>query len=452
MAASFTKDAAQQRVNQFTDQVVLYDYSGKVTTKSLWYHKANNYYFLMTLQNVVRHFQSGRVLDTLGTKGTVGSHSRTSTQKPTQEDLLSFLKENCPDVDLLSFSGSYSTKSLFVRNERIYALEVNRLKDKLRRGLIPFASKDERVNRATKTRQENGLDILYEGKTPKEWAEQLGVAYSTFQAAAKHKGLEAAKLLSPRESFLESLIAQRFPTAIRNKQLLGTSFRPDFLFPEHRVIVEVDGLYWHSEVWRDRHYHDHKRREYILQGFTPLFFRANEVLGRTEVVHSVIGHRLGLSRKVHGRKTDVVSLPKAESQEFFSASHLMGPGAGQTLALTLNGQVVAALQYRTNFGMMEVSRFSTANGVHVHGGFSKLLKALRNTTQLPIFTYIDLRYGTGEHLSSLGFVQVNTPSPSFRWTNFRRTWHRLKFTEAEAADSGLVKIWDCGHTKFVLNT
>jgi hypothetical protein len=53
-----------------------------------------------------------------------------------------------------------------------------------------------------------------------------------------------------------------------------------------------------------------------------------------------------------------------------------------------------------------------------------------------------------DYLGDLGFVQKSCHL-SFKWTNTRYTYHRMKFPSNTGYEQGMNKIWDCGQAKWV---
>lgn len=434
---------AIKKVQELSLDVEVRQYGGSVTSDSLFYNKVLNVEFTSTLHTVIKHLQK-KSINTLGLR----SLPKKIVSKQSLEDkAIAWLHEHIPDATLVSFAGNFSEPSTFERCGVLTTISFNRLKDRQRRGLQLLPTWEETLAKRLETKKACGQIKLVEGKTLKEHAEELGVAYSTFQSTLKHQGLDQALALSSKESQLEVLFKQWYPLAVHNKKL--GDYRPDFRFDWEKLVVECDGLYWHSDaVLKDSQYHVKKRAAYAALGYRSLFFRANEILNTPTIVKSIVDHKLGLSKRLYARKLLVVDLTKEEAKQFFLKNHLMGPGQGKTVALANDTAVVAALQYRKNFGKLDVSRFATLAGYAVVGGFSKLLK------QLPkgeITTYIDLRYGTGSHLASLGFTLANKPRESFQWTDGKTTWHRLKYKGDTGYDHGLYKIWDCGHALWYLS-
>lgn len=229
------------------------------------------------------------------------------------------------------------------------------------------------------------------------------------------------------------------------------AYRPDILFPANKLIVECDGLYWHSEAsnWEatdDRHYHARKLRAYEDAGYRALFFRSDEILGQPDKVRSIISNHLGKNRRVYARQCSIEDIDPA----FFEENHLMGGGQGRCYGLVHCGEVVAGMRVRwvrKNYEL-DVSRFCTAPNTSVVGGYSKLTKHVWEVEEPEkIRTYIDRRYGQGHHLGRLGWSFVRE-EPSFRWTDGRQSFHRLKYGGNSGYLYDLVKIWDCGQARW----
>ena len=127
----------------------------------------------------------------------------------------------------------------------------------------------------------------------------------------------------------------------------------------------------------------------------------------------------------------------------------MGKGVGRGYCLIYNNEIVACMQVKNKLvKQIEISRFSTKNGISVAGGFSKLLKhVVKAESATSVITFIDRRYGLGEYLKELNFTK-KTEYVSFGWTNGEQVFHRMKFPGSTGYEQGFAKIWDCGQAKW----
>ena len=290
------------------------------------------------------------------------------------------------------------------------------------------------------------------GKKVDDVAESTGYSKSHLYFLKRNYSREQihAIVSSPKKgSSLEEMVLPFFKgfNVVRDKQLSGTSFKPDFYIPERNLVVECDGLYWHSELNCSSEYHRDKKVVYDEVGVKSLFFRGDEIRNSPHVVKSIIDNKLGKSIRVYARNTTVDEAPV----EFFQNNHLMGRGMGRRYGLYHNGKVVAGIRVRwitRNKKFMDISRFCTAPGYSVVGGFSKLIKHVINKeSPNSIRTYVDRRYGDGKYLKSLGWKRLSE-NTSFAWTDLRSTFHRMRYPKESGYEEGLVKIWDCGQARW----
>lgn len=315
------------------------------------------------------------------------------------------------------------------------------------------SSRHEVKEKKKATALRNGHIKLIDGKTIKELIEELGCSYSFAQSNLKKGAVEQLYSYNKFKSSLESVIANWLDSCgipfVSNEVFESTSYRPDFVIPEHKLIIECDGLYWHSDAKQaDSNYHVAKKAAYTQLGYNSVFFRENEINQKLPIVKSMLLARLGLApEKYMARKLCV--LPG--SQDFMERHHLMGPGSGRRYSLFHESSEVAQMQVKwvdKSSRTLEISRFAT-NGSIVSGGFSKLLKHIEIKEQ-PKFvkTFIDLRYGEGKYLPSLGFTHSGTHK-SFVWTKTNDLHHRMKFPGNTGYELGYNKLWDCGQAKYV---
>lgn len=331
-----------------------------------------------------------------------------------------------------------------------------------------FAS-DEGKKKVINSKIENGSIRVYENKLISQIAEEKGFSFSHFNLLIRQIGLDEALKLTPNrtsiESKIEEILKEFNVEFVFNKFLnKDNKYRPDFVIPSKNLIIEANGLYWHSDaIIKDKNYHKKKKDYYCSLGYNSLFFTDFEIFNKTNIVKSVIQNKLGLSERVFARKCFIQELDsdtseifsRQQGEDFFQNNHLMGKGVGNIVALFDNNMnIVAAVQYKLknkDTGTYEISRFCTKNGISIVGGFSKLIKFIERKhtgSMKQIITFIDKRYGFGDYLNSLGFSSAQE-SLSFAWTNGYEPWHRMRFPGSSGYDSGLFKIWDCGQAKYI---
>lgn len=307
--------------------------------------------------------------------------------------------------------------------------------------------------KAIKTRIERGLIQTIDGLTLPEKAKEQGLSRSHFGKLVKNKGIEEALSYTKDISSLDQSLINYLDS---HNISYETQFRLERKIADIKVgnvIIECDGLHWHSDSHLDKDYHKTKMEIYKQNGYTPLFFRGDEIIDKLDIVLSILNNKIGLnSTRVFARKTECKKIDYRESQEFVKNNHLMGVSSGITCSygLFLEDELISVIQFkRNNNNNYEISRYCNKLNTTVVGGFSKLIKSFeRNYEVDSLSTFIDLRYGQGDYLSDLGFVQESCHL-SFKWTNTRYTYHRMKFPSNTGYEHGMNKIWDCGQAKWV---
>lgn len=322
------------------------------------------------------------------------------------------------------------------------------------------AAKNDLVKEKSKqTRIRSGNIKIHEGRGLSDYAQELGKAYTTFQAQVKKYGFDLALSIGKKtggtgiEMRVEEMLNDLAIPFIKQYRLAENIY--DFYLTEQKTVIECDGLYWHSDIFvKDTMRHFNRRKQLNLFGIKLLAFREDEILQKSTIVKSIISNKVGKADNiVYARKCSIESV---NGKIFFDDNHLMGNGSGKTVALSLNGEIVCCLQYKTlKPGIIEISRFASRIGHVVVGGFSKLLTHVTSTNNVDVIkSFVDLRYGDGHSLIKTGFVGDDRYSPSFKWVKGMSVFHRLKFSGNTGYDHGFAKLWDYGQRAFYrkLNT
>ena len=318
---------------------------------------------------------------------------------------------------------------------------------------------EEIKERATKasiqTKIDRGITRVYRGMTVREWVEKTGYSKSRFNVLVAKHGFEKVVKMTPHQSCLEQFFEEWLKTTDIQYDKHGSIGRyiPDFIL-NNSVVIELDGLYWHSDAQqKDDNYHVKKRQTYIDAGYTPLFFREDELNNKFNIIKSIVLNKVGNSIRIGARKCIVDTVGFKIGNEFINKNHLMGKtNRGTFFGLYYNSELVSVISIlRKNGDEYEISRFCSKPGYSITGGLSKLLKFAKQ--EIPrmrtLITFIDRRYGFGDYLTDLNFEFVSCYK-SFRWTNYLETWNRRKFLGNSGYEKGFVKTWDCGQAKYLL--
>lgn len=145
-------------------------------------------------------------------------------------------------------------------------------------------------------------------------------------------------------------------------------------------------------------------------------------------VESKIKSLLGITKKIHGRKTKLVKLNNEQLMAFLKANHLNTPiKAKYKYGLVFNEELVAVISFSksrqidrggTTYNSYELLRFCNKLDRTVVGGFSKLLNHfIKLQDPDDIMTYVDADWSHGDFMHSLGFDYVEYKPPVEFWFN-----------------------------------
>lgn len=262
----------------------------------------------------------------------------------------------------------------------------------------------------------------------------------------------------------------------KDRKVLGGQ-ELDIFIPALGFAIEVNGVWWHNELYRDKGYHQQKTMAALDAGVELFHLWEDDWLHRQHIVKSMLASRLGKSQiRIGARKCQLMEVTPAESFRFLEHNHLQG-GIRATVHLGLYykdrlvavacfGQHRRAMGAQAESGKWELYRFATVANMNISGGFSRLLK--RFTVQWApeeIMTYASMDHSTGGVYIKSGFRLESTTAPGYYWVVDGIRRHRWGFTKyklvAEGADPELTeaeimhtrghyRVWDAGNLKFSL--
>lgn len=264
-----------------------------------------------------------------------------------------------------------------------------------------------------------------------------------------------------------------------NYRIDGHEF--DLWIPEKRIAIEVNGIRWHSEHFagRGKQYHKNKQNYAIANNIKLLQFWDIEWsnVDRRGIMQSMILHKLGTTKmKIGARTLYVRKITSSEASSFLKIYHLQGSGAGCGVAYGLvdsQGIIKAVMtfaksRYSTRY-QWELIRYATQSFTAITGGASKLLKFFEKEHKpTSLISYSDIRTGTGEVYSKLGFNLCHESKPNyfyFKGSNPTKLMSRVVFQKhklqkllpifdpsinefSNMVNNGYDRVWDCGSGVF----
>jgi len=281
-----------------------------------------------------------------------------------------------------------------------------------------------------------------------------------------------------------------------NDRLLLDNHRElDFLLPDHKLAIEMNGLFYHSEMpiicdfdkdklpenkdvihelLKERfNYHYDKYTECKNKGIQLIHIFEDEWIDKQEICKSRIKHLLGMTQnKIGARECEIKEIDYQTSSLFLDENHIQGKdSAGVRIGAFHNNQLISVMTFsKPNIskggnpnqeGTLELSRFAIKQDWSVSGIAQKLLNFFTNKYKpKQVFSYADLRWSSGNLYKQLGFTETGHTGLNYWYTNTLQRIHRFgmrkKADEPKnipewilRAQQGWFRLWDCGNMKYI---
>ena len=139
---------------------------------------------------------------------------------------------------------------------------------------------------------------------------------------------------------------------------------------------------------------------------------------------------LGVTRRIHGRETELIRIDNRKLIDFLAINHLNVPIKGKyKFGLICEKDLVAVMSFsksremvrdEVTYNSYELLRFCNKLNITVVGGFSKLLNHfIKLYDPDDIMTYADADWSDGEYYLNMGFEFIDkTPAIEF-WLNMK---------------------------------
>jgi hypothetical protein len=312
--------------------------------------------------------------------------------------------------------------------------------------------------------------------------QQIMLDYSISYTTLIHKISEYSLWEKSRSSIEAEVAAYLDSLQITYSQNCRTLIAPlevDFLISEKKTAIEINGLYWHSELaGKDRKYHTNKQKQVNAVGHKLIMLYDYEWIQKKEIIKSVLRSKLGIQHRIFARKTTICYPTKLEKANFLNANHIQGNDNSKYSIGLMHDNVLVALftagkaRYDKTYEY-EIIRFCSVTGVTIVGGLSKLFShAVTDLNANTFMTYADLRWGHGQAYQQIGFEFDSYTLPNYFYfkKNSRSTTEtviesRIKYQKHKLQnilsqyDSTLTewenmknnnfnRYWDCGNAKY----
>ena len=251
----------------------------------------------------------------------------------------------------------------------------------------------------------------------------------------------------------------------------------DIFLPELKLGIEFNGLYWHSNKFRESNYHVDKLNWFKSKNIDIKFIYEDDFDNNLDIIKSQINNWLGTTKnKIYARKCQIKEIKNVDEYRYFlNNNHNQGFVASKLVyGLYFQDNLVSLMSFDKKEGRYNMpedewnlNRFCNLLNTNVIGGASKLLiHFIKENNPSRIISYADKDWSNGNLYFKLGFTLVNKSKPDYKYIvdgirkskqNFtkyklQKLGHDIEnLTESQIMNNlGINKIYDCGKMKFEL--
>lgn len=252
----------------------------------------------------------------------------------------------------------------------------------------------------------------------------------------------------------------------------------DIVIHDLKIAIEYNGLYYHNdEILREtrklkdpKYYHAMKREFCLEKGYRLITIFEDEWVFKNNIVLSRLGQILGRSKtRIHGRECIISEISKEEKNKFLEEYHIQGQDSSIIkLGAFYKNELVSVMTFskgsETKENIWQLNRFCSSSKYHIPEISEILLEYFkRKYTWFKIYTYVDLRWSTGNLYRKLGFSCEEKIRLNYWYVDTNKIKRIDRFTLRKRPDEpkdipeyvlriaeGYKIIWDCGNLKFYI--
>jgi hypothetical protein len=229
----------------------------------------------------------------------------------------------------------------------------------------------------------------------------------------------------------------------RNNNKIISPHHIDIYVPSLNLAIEFNGMYWHSDIFKDKKYHLNKYLKCGYLNINLIQIWEDDWINKMDIVKSIILNKIGKNiNKIFARKCDIRLVSSQDSKEFLDKNHLQGNVRSSiNIGLFYENTLVSLMTFGkrkiNNTEQYELLRFCNILNTSVVGGASKIFKYFdKNYNFDLIVSYSDNSISDGDIYLKLGFVNNTKSTINYYWCDNKKRYHRFNFNKKRLVKMG----------------
>jgi len=247
--------------------------------------------------------------------------------------------------------------------------------------------------------------------------------------------------LSDNEIQLQNFIKENYDDEVLlNDRTIIKPYELDVYLPKLKLALEFNGLYWHSELYKDNNYHLEKSELCEKNGIQLIHVYQDDWEFKNKIIKSIILNRLNkISSRIFARKCDLKEIKDNKLiRKFLNENHMQGYVNSEIkiglfyedelVSIMLFGKKRKIMNSLSNNNEYEMYRFCNKLNMNIIGGMERLFSYfIKNYNFSKIVSYVDRSYFNGNSYSKLGFKINGKTEPNYYYVVGRKREYRFKY-------------------------
>ena len=232
----------------------------------------------------------------------------------------------------------------------------------------------------------------------------------------------------------------------------------DIYLPDNKLIIEFDGTYWHSDLFKDKNYHLNKSLLAEKLGYRLIHIYQYEWddINQQEKIKQLLRIACGkVNERIYARNCEVKIIKNKEARLLNDKVHLQNHrNAKVTYGLFYKNELVQLMSFsKRKKGLdtdWEIIRGCPGSNNVVIGGVSKLFTHfVKDYNPTSIFSYCDFNKFNGKSYEELGMKFIGITGPDLTYIIKGKCFKRQYSNYKNIKDKVDYRIWGAGSKKYL---
>ena len=237
--------------------------------------------------------------------------------------------------------------------------------------------------------------------------------------------------------FVKSLNINNIQTSNRNilhnKEL-------DLYFPDYNIAIEFNGIYWHSDKYKDKYYHINKTNECLSKNIKLIHIFEDEWINKKEIVKSMIKNNFNIfDNKININQCEIKEITEDLSFQFFIKNNIYDfIKSDKYIGLYFENKLVSLISFIKN----KIIQFSDILNTEINKSQEILINYYLNKYKSKnLIIELDKNWFNENNIySKLGFKLIQNKNPDYKFVD------KLKRIDKQSNNGcEFPKIYDCGY-------